>query len=198
MRQIVAQRLIETGDLEGAIKAYREAIKIEPQLPGLRFELAEALLKRRSNTAANLKEAQSLLEEALHEDPSDSESECLLGEVYARCSDLKLALRHFSRALALQPNNVDAHMGLGTIHASSGQLQNALAELTKAVSLDPTNAKAHYSLALVYRRLGRMSDADRETNLFNDLNSSHDRLGGIFAQTRTRGRYTVKTAQAHH
>jgi tetratricopeptide (TPR) repeat protein len=183
VRQIVAQRLIETGDTEGAIKAYREVLKIDPRLPGVHFELAEAMLKT-SSSDADLKEVQTLLEEALRENPRDAESECLLGQVYARRSDAKSALAHYSRALQLQPNSIDAHVGMGSIYLSSGQLHEALAEFNRATSLDPTNAKAHYSLAQVYQRLRQKSDADREMELFRTLKSSHSRLADVYDQIR--------------
>ena len=43
MHQIMAQEMARQGNTEGAIAHYREAIKMDPRLPGLRFELAEAL-----------------------------------------------------------------------------------------------------------------------------------------------------------
>src|SRR5262249_40855250 len=43
MHQIMAQEMARQGNTDGAITHYREAIKMEPRMPGLRFELAEAL-----------------------------------------------------------------------------------------------------------------------------------------------------------
>src|SRR5437667_6198203 len=43
MRQVMAHEMARQGNTEGAIANYREALKLDPRLPGLHFELAEAL-----------------------------------------------------------------------------------------------------------------------------------------------------------
>lgn len=43
MHRIMGQEMSRHGDIAGAIAHYREALKLDPGLPGLRFELAEAL-----------------------------------------------------------------------------------------------------------------------------------------------------------
>jgi tetratricopeptide (TPR) repeat protein len=85
------------GNLEGAIRAYREALKIDPQLTGVHFELGEALLRR---GGSDLSEAQKEFEAAIAENPNDAESEYHLGEISLRNSDKNAAYEHFSRAFA--------------------------------------------------------------------------------------------------
>src|SRR6266404_3059459 len=43
MHQLIAHELAKKGDTAGAIRNYREALKIDPRTPGLHFELAEML-----------------------------------------------------------------------------------------------------------------------------------------------------------
>ncbi len=183
MRQIVAQRLIETGNLDGAIRAYREALKIDPHLTGAHFELGETLL-RHGSTPEDSAGAQKELEAALAENPHDGEAECLLGELALKNSDEKGAVQHFSRALTIQPQNPDGHMGMGKVYASSGQFDKAVVEFDKVIAADPANSSAHYGLSQVYRKLGRSEDAEREVALFRTLRSSQRELGDTFGRLR--------------
>ncbi len=185
MKQIVAQRLIETGNLDGAIRAYREALNIDPHLTGAHFELAEALMHRPSPSADELAEATKNLQSALGENPRDAESECLLGELALRSSDEKLAGDHFSRALSIQPQNPDAHLGMGKLYLSSGQSDKALAEFKSVIAADPTNSQAHYYLAHAYRKLGRMDEADQEVKVFQALRSSQHQVEDVFGRLRS-------------
>src|SRR5262249_21390748 len=43
MHQLMAHELVKQGDTAGAVRNYREALKIDPGTPGLHFELAEML-----------------------------------------------------------------------------------------------------------------------------------------------------------
>ena len=185
MRQIVAQRLVENGDLDGAIRAYREALKLDPRLTGAHYELAEALMHRPSSSAADLEEAGAELQSALQENPGDAESECLLGALSLRNGDEKTAEAEFSKALVLQPQNPDAHLGLGKLYLAAGQADKALAEFKTVVETDPTNAQAHYLLAHAYRKLGQLQDADREVKVFQSLRASQRQLEDVIGHVRS-------------
>src|SRR5439155_8502713 len=56
MHQVMAHELEKHGDDEAAIKNYREALKLDPNLPGLHFELAEML--NASSVATEQQEAE--------------------------------------------------------------------------------------------------------------------------------------------
>src|ERR1035438_9436614 len=49
MQQVIAERLINGGDLKGATEHYRKALAIAPRLPGVHYELAEAILESSPN-----------------------------------------------------------------------------------------------------------------------------------------------------
>ena len=92
MHQIMGQEMSRHGDIQGAIAHYREAVKLDPKLPGLRFELAEAL--NLSNAAADQQEVEKEYRAALADNPFDEKSECRLGEIALRESELEHALAH--------------------------------------------------------------------------------------------------------
>jgi len=183
MHQVMAQQLERQGDAGGAIAHYREALKTDPKLSGLHFELAEALS---TLPGAKSAEAEEQYRAALADNPFDEKSECRLGEIAFRNNDLKAALEHYSRALSLQPNDADAGLGLGKTLASMHQPEKAKAYLEKAAQLDPFDAVIHYRLASVYRELGQTADAHRELAEFERIKDMKERLKQTYHEMRLR------------
>src|SRR6202789_885065 len=60
MQQLIAEQLVNSGDLKGAIEHYRKAIAADPRLPGMHFELAEAILESSNDAAAQAAAQQEL------------------------------------------------------------------------------------------------------------------------------------------
>lgn len=185
IRQIVAQRLIERGDIDGAIKAYREALSIDPHLTGAHFELGEALLRKGSNE--ELDEAKKQLVAALVDNPHDAEAECMLGDLAYRTADNTSAEEHFTRALQIEPSNPDAHVGIGKVYLSSEHYDRAIAEFKSAILADPAQARAHYLLARAYARIGEMDRAKQELATYKSLESSKKQLQFLFGRANEDG-----------
>ena len=81
MQQVVAERLINGGDLKGAIDHYRRALEIDPRLPGVHFELGEAILESSPSDAGTQAEAQKELEAAVAVDGDTAKTECEFGRI---------------------------------------------------------------------------------------------------------------------
>jgi cytochrome c-type biogenesis protein CcmH/NrfG len=182
MHQLMAQELARYGDTEGAIAQYRESIKIAPQLAGLHFELAELLSL--STVASDQADVEKEYQAALARNPSDEKSECRLGEISARQSDLKSAFAHYSRAVELQPKDADACLGLAKVLVAMNQTEKAQPLLERSIQLEPFNAVTHYHLASVYRSLGRSDDARRELAEFQKLKELKHRLRELYHEMR--------------
>jgi cytochrome c-type biogenesis protein CcmH/NrfG len=170
------------GNTEGAIAHYREAVKIDPRLPGLRFELAEAL--NLSAAPSDQEQVEKEYRAALSDNPFDEKAECRLGEIALRASDLKSALVHYSRALELQPNDADACLGIGKTLTQMHRTADAEPYLKRAAQLEPFTAVTHYRLSLVYRAAGRASDAQRELAEFQRLKDMKERLKQVYQEMR--------------
>jgi tetratricopeptide (TPR) repeat protein len=178
MHQIMGQELARHGKNAAAIAQYREALKIAPQTPGLHFELAELLASSESKT--DQKQVESEYEAALAANPLDVKSECRLGDLAFRQSNLKAAYDHFTRAVSLAPNDADANLGLGKTLLSMHETAKALPILENAVKSDPYSQVAHYRLGMAYRSAGRAQDASRELAEFEKLKTMKERLGQIY------------------
>ncbi|MGO9897262.1 MAG: tetratricopeptide repeat protein [Bryobacteraceae bacterium] len=179
LHQLMARELTRQGNNEGAIAHYREALKIDPRLPGAHFELAEML-----SAAADPDGAQKEYQAALVVDPADEKSECRLGEFALRGNDLNAATAHFSRALELQPGDADAAAGMAKTLIGMNQPEKAELLLERAAKLEPFDAPIHYHLAMVYRRLGRTADSRRELAEFQKVKDMKEKLKQTYHEMR--------------
>jgi tetratricopeptide (TPR) repeat protein len=180
MHMMMAGALARQGDRANAIAQYRDAIRLNPNLPGAHYELAEQL--RTSPDPALNAQAEGEFKAALKVNQFDEKSWCRLGEIRASKGDYQAADEDYKRALALQPADSDAETDRAIDLISTNRTSEAIPLLEKAEKDDPTNLAAHYRLSLLYRREGRVQDAQRETDLFMHYRDLKDRLGSIFKE----------------
>jgi cytochrome c-type biogenesis protein CcmH/NrfG len=180
MHMVMAGELARQGNETNAIARYREAIRLNPKLPGAHFELAE-LLRTSSDPALNA-QAEVEYRAALQVNQNDQKSWCQLGNIMAAKGDLKTAEQHYKRALALEPADSAAKTGLATVFSSTDRTDQAISILETAVKDDPTNTAARYRLAALYRRAGRMADAEREMGAFNHYKELREKVDKIYRQ----------------
>jgi tetratricopeptide (TPR) repeat protein len=182
MHQMMAHELAKQGHTAEAIENYRAALKIDPQLSGLHFELAEML--NSSSVAANQEEAESEYKEALKVNPLDVQSECRLGDIAAKRGDLKEAFERYARAVQLQPDNADANIGFAKVLMSMDQPEKARQYLEHAIQIDPTSAVAHFRLSTIYRQAGRTADAKHEVEEYEKYKEMKEKLREIYQAMR--------------
>lgn len=182
MHQIMAQEMARQGNTEGAIAHYREAIKMEPRLPGLRFELAEAL--NLSASPSDQEQVEAEYKAALADNPFDEKAECRLGDIALRASDLEVARAHYKRALELAPDDAEASLGMGKTLTQMRRMAEAEPYLKRAAQLEPFTAVTHYRLSLVYRAAGRTAEAQRELAEFQRLKDMKENLKQVYQEMR--------------
>jgi len=178
MHMIMAGELGREGDHPNAIAQYREALRLNPKLPGAHFELAEQL--RTSSDAALNEQAEDEYKAALQVNRYDEISLRQLGGIMVAKSDFKTAEQYYEKALALQPKDSDARTGLAIVLISLNRSDEAVSLLETALRDDPTNIVAHFRLSTLYRRAGRTADADRELEAFHHYQDVKDKLGKVF------------------
>lgn len=182
MHQVMAHELARHDDTAAAIANYREALKIDPQLPGLHFELAELLSN--SSDASLQAQAESEYQAALAVNPFDEKAESRLGDLAAKRGDLKQADADYTRALQLQPDDAETATDLAKVLLSMGQKQKAQALLQKAIQLDPTDYVAHYRLSALYRQEGQLDKAKLELEQYQKYKNMKEELTKIFHEMR--------------
>jgi tetratricopeptide (TPR) repeat protein len=178
MQQAMAHELAKRGNAAEAIEHYRAALKIDPTLPGLHFELADML--RTLSTAEGREEAEKEYEAALEANPLDEQAECRLGDIAFQRSDFKEAFGRYTRAVKLQPGDPEANMGMAKVLIAMDQPQKAEPLLEHAIQLDPTSAVAHFRLSTVYRQEGRTAEAKHELEEYQKYNQIKEKLRKIY------------------
>jgi Tfp pilus assembly protein PilF len=182
MQQVIAERLVNGGDLQNATQHYRKALEIDAQLPGVRYELAEAILEASPHDAQAQAEAEEELETVVKVDGQSARTECLVARIAVLRADLDNAYAHYNRALTLSPKDAEAQVGLGRVLATLGKSQEALKYLRMAVQSDPLNGEAHYRLSSVCRRLQLKEEADKELHLFQEIKQTKERVRELYRQ----------------
>jgi tetratricopeptide (TPR) repeat protein len=184
MHQVMAHELEKHGDDEAAIRNYREALKLDPKLPGLHFELAEML--NASSVEAEQQEAEGEYKTALSVNQFDERAEFRLGDISSRRGDVQEAYAHYSRAVQLQPTDAEANIGLAKVLILMNQPEKAEPLLQRALQLDPTSALAHFRLSTLYRQTGRTADAKRELEEYQKYKKMKEQLQDVYHNMRVK------------
>jgi len=184
MHQLMAHELARQGQMDAAIRNYKEAVKIDPNLPGLHFELAEAL--NASDVQENKHQAKKEYEAALSANKFDEKSECRLGAIAYDAGDLKGSLAHYSDAVRVQPDDAEANLGMAKVLIEMGETTKAETFAERALKIDPTSAEAHFRLSTIYRQEHRIADSKREIEQFQKYRDIKEKLREIYREMRIR------------
>jgi tetratricopeptide (TPR) repeat protein len=180
--QAMAHEMQRDHDLAGTIANLRKALALDPALPGIHFELAEAL--HASDDEHLRAEAEGEYKLALATNPSDVKAATRLGDYEVEKGDLAAAATYYQLALKLQPASTDAEIGLANVLFEQGKAAQALPLLKGAEMADPTNSLAHYRLSVVYRKLNQPEEVKRELELYKHYKEEREKLKSVYQQMR--------------
>lgn len=181
MQQLIAEKLINSGDARDAIAHYQKALALDPHLPGMHFELAEAYLEQ-GNDASTQQLARQQFQLARDAEGDNARIECALGSLDQKQGNMTQALDHFQRAYRLAPADPEVDLDLGTSLADQNKPQAALPLLRSAVAGDPMNAAAHYRLARVCHQLHLSDEEARQIRLYREIHQTQDRMATLYQQ----------------
>jgi tetratricopeptide (TPR) repeat protein len=182
MEQLIAEKLINAGDLKDATEHYEKALQIDPKLPGMHFELAETMMESSPNDAKTQASATQELQAAIQTDGDSARVECELGRIAMLQSQTDQALAHYKRAYELNPKDAQAQMGLAGVLEMQGNHEQAAAYLRMAVASDPFNATAHYRLSQIARALHLDGESKQQMNLYLEIRKTDDKVRNLYRQ----------------
>ncbi|HUJ29712.1 MAG TPA: tetratricopeptide repeat protein [Candidatus Acidoferrum sp.] len=186
MQQVIAEHLVNLGDLPHAIEHYKKCLQMDPHLPGAHYELAEAIFQSLPSDPPTQAEAENELQTAIKEEGDSSRIECELARIALRRDNQQAAFEHYQRAFALNPSDVDAQVGLAHFLMAQGKNEEALKYLRMAVETDPLNGEAHYRLGTLYRKMQMPQESAKEMKLFQEIKQAKDRLQIIYREMNKR------------
>ncbi len=180
-QQLIAERLINSGNARDAIGYYQKALAMDPHLPGMHLELAEAYMQLGNNETA-WQQAREQLTLAQDNDGDSAAIETALGTLDQKQGDRKQAQAHFERAHHLSPEDSAADLNLGALWMDEGKPEIALPLLRAAVQNDPMNPAAHYRLARLCHQLHLASEEALQLRLYREIQKAKDGVALIHQQ----------------
>jgi VWFA-related protein len=127
-------QLMESKPAE-AVKLLQQAVRLDPELPTLRYRLGLAF-----HAIGDEADAQAELREAVGRTPDSAAAHNYLGIVLFQMGDAKAALDEFRAAAKLATKDPNAHFNLGEALARIGDGRGAVEELRVAAGLAPGDA----------------------------------------------------------
>jgi tetratricopeptide (TPR) repeat protein len=142
-----------------AVKEYKRAIAIRPDLPGLHLELGEIYAGRAEWSQA---EEQFRAETTLR--PGSAEAAFRLGDALAQQGKMKEAADELRRSDSLRPNMPETlyAMGRALAAADASAAEQALTSVLKIEQNTSLAAQADLLLASIHRKQGKSALASRE------------------------------------
>ena len=136
------------GNLDDAIRLYREALDNDPDFAAARAGLAIALLNQfdQKREASLLSSANEEAQRALGLDPNLPEALIAYGMVHAESGNSIEARDAFTKAMELAPGDDSACRSLAEMYSLLGRNQEAEAMYKQAVALRPSFWRNHYAL----------------------------------------------------
>jgi tetratricopeptide (TPR) repeat protein len=180
--QAMAHEMQRDRDLTGTIANLRKALALDPALPGIHFELAEAL--HASDDPQIRAEAEQQYRLAVEANPSDPKAAARLGDIEVEKGDPDAAATHYRKALQLQSGFEEAAIGLANVYSEKGDQAEAISLLKEVEVADPTNALAHFRLSTIYRKLNMPADVAREVDLYRKYKDEREKLRKIYEDMR--------------
>jgi tetratricopeptide (TPR) repeat protein len=156
-----ARRLIVLGEFrraadqkDGAISAFREALKLDPNDVAAQYNLALTL-----SQTGKTDEAVSVLKTSLKNDPPNPELNRALGYVLSQHGKNEEAIAHYKGLLERYPNNEElykvARSGLSVVYVNQGDYAKGEAELEALLQREPDEPGVNNDLGYLYADQGK-------------------------------------------
>ena len=178
-----AYRQTTRESFEAAIKAFQQALEIDPGLAVAWDLLGMVYIRQGDVGIAPVAEAnrrgREAIERAVEIDPSLVEGHAHLAWISMTYDwDFPAAQAHIDRALALDPRNYAALAQAGALAFVLGGLTQSVSLREQALSMDPVGRGGHHNLGSALLNGGRYEES--EAVFLRALSISPDYIGGWF------------------
>jgi tetratricopeptide (TPR) repeat protein len=139
--------LLSLEDYDGAIKALKQALVLNPNLTDAHNNLGVVYSEIGDKEKAFQEFTQVVRDPSF---PTPEKPLYNLGELYLRDNNLELALMHFRRAVEKNVNFAMGYRGLGKVHLALGEYDAAIKNFEKAVEISSNDLESLYELGRIY------------------------------------------------
>ena len=185
-------------DLEGALAAYMEVLKIDESFYQAHYQIGVIQAKMGDRTTAinhyqkaldiapdfykgyyamalsqkansDMQGALSSLESAIKIHPGYDKAYGAMGDIYIEDKNYEKAIAILNTSIQVNPQYTKGYLSLGIAYSDQEKYDLAQPPLEMATSLDPKSYKGWYNLAVVYNKLGDCENAKRAARKTTDL-----------------------------
>ncbi|MCG8407148.1 MAG: tetratricopeptide repeat protein [Phycisphaerales bacterium] len=161
--QLAAQKLID-----GAIQAYREALRIDPTYVEAHVNLGVMLSRK-----GQLDEAIGEYRTALRTEPNHARAHYNLGNALSAMGRLEEAMQAYRASLENDPAHVESHINLGNLLRQLNQTDEAVAQYRKALETDPRNVTALCNLGAALASIGNIAEGIKAIRRALEIEPDH-------------------------
>ncbi|MDQ2974034.1 MAG: tetratricopeptide repeat protein [Acidobacteriota bacterium] len=138
-----------TDQDEKAAEAFKQAIKLDPELAEAHFRLGLAYdaVGKEKEAEDEYKKAIEKYKKYLEANSKDAEAHYNMGQAYAGLHLYSEAVREYRLATHVKTDDADIYYDLGTALMKLAQYDEAAAAFSKSLEIDPENYRAEDSLA---------------------------------------------------
>lgn len=173
----------EIGNLEGAVKVFKNAVLLEPSYAEAYFNLGAALQALGQND-----EAIESYQRAISIRPNYPDAHNNLGNILLEIGYLDAAIESLEWAIAYKHDFAQAYNNLGNAFNNYGETEKAIKNYQKAISYKSGYEKAYFNLALVYKDLGDkknfIKNIEKALKLNPDWGHAHYHLSRVKKYTK--------------
>jgi tetratricopeptide (TPR) repeat protein len=144
----LGKALMDRGELDEAIKHFKEAIRLKPNLTPAYNNLGLLYFRQR-----RLADAVKNFKKALHYKPKTFQAHLNLGGIYAEMGNYQQSLIHLKEAVRLRPSYASAHGNLANVLQLLGRYDEAIFHYDKALAYNPQHQNARRNRQIAINRL---------------------------------------------
>lgn len=177
----LAELMFFNGNIDGAIRAYRQALAMQPDLVQAHMGLLSLYIQKQ-----DFPKAIEECHEVIRLKPSTKDVHLILGNLLRAQNDLDGSIEALTKAADSGSDPGQVHSALGTAHLQKGNLEKAEEHLSHAVEKSPKgSADAHLLLGVVKFKKGNKTDAiqhiDKSIKMKAKNPEAHNAKGDMLA-----------------
>ena len=155
------------GQMDMAIEAYSEAIKLNPR--------HDSAYNNRGTAYSSKGEHDKAIEDytkSIEIKPKGAVAYYNRGSVYDEKGEVDRAIEDYNKAIQLRPDFPQVYCNRGNIYYKKGEVDESINDYSAAIALDPKFAKAYNNRGTIYRTKGKVDRAMADYNKAIELSSN--------------------------